>query len=89
PGLWDTLDAWAKSQRRAPEAYTASDVVAPSVPAPISQSSSTLPERPVQNIDNRQFHIHGADPAKVKQIINEQMSTLIDHTTQDLRSAEL
>nr|WP_232108498.1 phage tail tip lysozyme [Pseudomonas juntendi] len=89
PGLWGTLDAWAKSQRRAPEAYTASDVVAPSVPAPISQSSSTLPERPVQNIDNRQFHIHGADPAKVKQIINEQMSTLIDHTTQDLRSAEL
>lgn len=88
PGLWDTLDAWAKSQRRAPEAYTASDVVAPSVPAPISQSSSTLPERPVQNIDNRQFHIHGADTGKVEQLWNEKLSKLIDQTTQDFRSPE-
>lgn len=89
PSILEEIDAWAKSQRRAPAPYTAGDVVAPSVSTPTSQPGAILPERPVQNIDNRQFHIHGADPGKVKQIINEQMSTLIDHTTKDFKSAEL
>ncbi|WP_307847107.1 phage tail tip lysozyme [Pseudomonas veronii] len=38
--------------------------------------------------DNRQFHIHGADVGKVKQIINEQMSGLTEKTMQDFRSPE-
>lgn len=38
--------------------------------------------------DNRQFHIHGADVGKVKQIINEQMSGLTEQTMQDFRSPE-
>lgn len=87
PGLWDTLDAWAKSQRRAPEPYTASDVVAPAPASPAPATPAADGEwHPVQRIDNRQFHIHGADTEKVKQLYNEQLSTLIDQTTQDFRS---
>ncbi|GLO03295.1 hypothetical protein PPUJ13061_31930 [Pseudomonas putida] len=86
PGLMDQIDQWAKAQRRAPEPYTAGGIVAPSaVQAPQAPSSPTS-QQPIQHQDNRQFHIHGADPAKVKQIINEQMSTLIDQTTEDFRS---
>ncbi|MNP84299.1 hypothetical protein D3C76_1835520 [compost metagenome] len=44
--------------------------------------------QPVQHNDNRQFHIHGADPEKVKKLYNEQLSTLIDQTSQDFRSPE-
>jgi hypothetical protein len=38
--------------------------------------------------DNRQFHIHGADTDKVKQVLNEQMSGLTEKTMQDFRSPE-
>ncbi|HDS1058189.1 phage tail tip lysozyme [Pseudomonas putida] len=90
PGVLDQIDAWAKSQRRTPETYTASDVVAPSA-AP--QAPNSAPQdgewHPVQRNDNRQYHIHGADIGKVKQLLNEEMSTLIDHTTKDFKSAEL
>lgn len=88
PSILDQIDAWAKKQRRAPEQYTASDVVTPTASPPAPAASQATPGHSVQNVDNRQFHIHGADPGKVKQIINEQMSTLIDHTTQDFKSAE-
>nr|WP_240928664.1 phage tail tip lysozyme [Pseudomonas fulva] len=103
PGLWDTLDAWAKSQRRHTEApsapdpvprqyapeYSARDVVAPTPVGPEPKSSPGDGEwRPVERNDNRQYHFHGADIGKVKQVLNEEMSTLIDHTTRDFKSAE-
>lgn len=89
PGVLDQIDAWAKSQRRAPEAYTASDVVAPSASQGEAPSSpATGNGQPIQHNDNRQFHIHGADTEKVKKLYNEQLSTLIDQTTEDFRSPE-
>nr|WP_314659104.1 phage tail tip lysozyme [uncultured Pseudomonas sp.] len=103
PSALDQISAWAKSQRRhtevpsapdpvprqyAPE-YTARDVVAPTPAAPSPKSSPGDGEwRPVERNDNRQYHFHGADIGKVKQVINEEMSTLIDHTTKDFKSAE-
>jgi len=38
--------------------------------------------------DNRQFHIHGADTEKVKQLYTEQLSNLTEQTMQDFRSPE-
>lgn len=90
PSILDQIDAWAKSQRRAPEQYTASDVVAPaSAPAAPARPAADGEWHPVLRNDNRQYHIHGADIGKVKQLLNEEMSTLIDHTTKDFKSAEL
>lgn len=89
PSILETIDAWAKSQRRAPEAYTASDVVAPTAAPQAAPSSSQDGEwRTVQRNDNRQYHIHGADIGKVKQLLNEEMSTLINHTSENFKSAE-
>lgn len=89
PGVLDQIDAWAKSQRRAPGAYTASDVVAPSASQAEAPSSPAAGNgQPIQHNDNRQFHIHGADTEKVKKLYNEQLSTLIDQTTEDFRSPE-
>lgn len=103
PSALDQISSWAKSQRRhtevpsapgpvprqyAPE-YTARDVVAPTPAGPAPKSSPGDGEwRPVERNDNRQYHFHGADIGKVKQVINEEMSTLIDHTTKDFKSAE-
>lgn len=88
PTILEQLDAWAKSQRRAPEQYTASDVVTPAA-SPVSPAASPAASaQPVQNIDNRQFRIYGADTGKVEQLWNEKLSTLIDHTSQDFRSPE-
>lgn len=90
PSIFEQIDAWAKSQRRAPETYTASDVVAPSAAPQATNSVSQDGEwHPVQRNDNRQYHFHGADIGKVKQLLSEEMSTLIDHTTKDFKSAEL
>jgi hypothetical protein len=64
--------------------------VAPTAAPQAAPSSSQDGEwRPVQRNDNRQYHIHGADIGKVKQVLSEEMSTLIDHTTKDFKSAEL
>ena len=38
--------------------------------------------------DNRQFHIHGADTEKVKQLYTEQLRNLTEQTMQDFRSPE-
>lgn len=103
PGIFDGVEAWAKSQRRhieapnahdpvprqsAPE-YTARDVVAPNstvqTPAP---SPGDGEWRPVERNDNRQYHFHGADIGKVKQVLNEEMATLINHTSENFKSAE-
>lgn len=81
----------APTDRRAPpSAYDANSVVAPA-------ASPTAPDQGIvapgdkaapSYSDNRQFHIHGADVGKVKQIINEQMSGLTEKTMQDFRSPE-
>lgn len=57
-------------------------------PADREGEASRRGERAAGYIDNRQFHIHGADPEKVKQLYNEQLSTLIEQTNQDFRSPE-
>lgn len=88
PGILDQIEAWAKSQRRAPEQYSASDIVAPSGAGSSSAPAASSVSQPAEYNDNRQFHIHGADTEKVKQLYNEQLSTLIDQTTQDFRSPE-
>ena len=88
PGLMDQIDNWAKAQRRAPEPYTAGGIIAPSAAQAPQAPSAPASQQPVQHQDNRQFHIHGADTDKVKQLYNEQLSTLIDQTTQDFRSPE-
>lgn len=83
------FEAWAESHRKAPKAYTAADVVAPEASQPAAMQPSPVGQsQPSQNIDNRQYHIHGADPEKVKQILSEQMSQLAEQTAQDFRSPE-
>ncbi|HAL69275.1 MAG TPA: hypothetical protein DCP84_16585, partial [Pseudomonas sp.] len=103
PSVLDQISAWAKSQRRHTEApsapdpvprqyapeYTARDVVAPTPAAPAPKSSPGDGEwRPVERNDNRQYHFHGADIGKVKQVLNEEMATLINHTSENFKSAE-
>lgn len=89
PGVLEQVEAWAKAQRRAPESYTASDVVSPSASQGAAPSSSPAGKgQPIQHNDNRQFHIHGADTEKVKKLYNEQLSALIDQTAEDFRSPE-
>lgn len=88
PGLVEQLEAWAKAQRTTPDQYTASDVVTPASSPASPESAPAAPAQQVKNVDNRQFHIHGADTEKVKQLYNEQLSTLINQTTQDFRSPE-
>lgn len=89
PGLLEQVEEWARAQRRAPESYTASDVISPSAgQGAVPSSSPSGAGQPVQHNDNRQFHIHGADTEKVKKLYNEQLSTLIDQTTEDFRSPE-
>lgn len=88
PSILEQIDAWAKKQRRAPEQYSASDVVTPAGSTVSAAASPSAPAQQVQNVDNRQFHIHGADTGKVEQLWNEKLSKLIDQTTQDFRSPE-
>lgn len=81
----------APTDRRAPpSAYDANSVVAPA-PSPTAPDQAGVAPgdkaAPSYN-DHRQFHIHGADVGKVKQIINEQMSGLTEKTMQDFRSPE-
>lgn len=88
PSIFEQIDAWAKSQRRAPEQYTASDVVTPAASPLAPSASPSAPAQPAEYNDNRQFHIHGADTEKVKKLYNEELSTLINHTTENFKSAE-
>ena len=103
PGLWDRLDAWAKSQRRdteqapqlqpqqqAPSNYTVNAVVQPQQAPPPQQKKSDAPAATPQApiYDNRQFHIHGADTNKVEQLYNEKLSRMIDQTRDAFGSPE-
>jgi hypothetical protein len=91
----DWLDSYRKKdpvqppQREAPREYTVDTVVQPpakQAEAPV-QAPAATPVQPAIN-DNRQFHIHGADPEKVKQLYNEQLSGLTESTMNDFRSPE-
>lgn len=81
----------APTDRRAPpSAYDANSVVAPAASPTVPDQGIVAPGDKAAPLysDNRQFHIHGADVGKVKQIINEQMSGLTEKTMQDFRSPE-
>lgn len=81
----------APTDRRAPpSAYDANSVVAPAASPNAPDQGGVVPgdKAAPSYSDNRQFHIHGADVGKVKQIINEQMSGLTEKTMQDFRSPE-
>lgn len=81
----------APTDRRAPpSAYDANSVVAPAASPTVPDQGIVAPgdKAAPSYSDNRQFHIHGADVGKVKQIINEQMSGLTEKTMQDFRSPE-
>jgi len=88
PGLIEQLDSWAKAQRKAPEQYSANDVLSPASTPATAQDATARPAQQIKNVDNRQFHIHGADIGKVKQVLNEEMATLINHTSENFKSAE-
>lgn len=89
PSVFSGIEQWIESHRKPPKAYAASDVVTPPTQQP---TASQLPQvstaQPAQNIDQRQYHIHGADTEKVRQLLNEQMSQMTEQTTQDFRSPE-
>lgn len=81
---YDTPEEWKPIQREAPREYSASSVI--QNPAS-SDASANNPPAPSYT-DQRQYHIHGADTEKVKQVLNEQMSGLIDQTSRDFKGPE-
>ncbi|MNF81538.1 hypothetical protein D3C84_638140 [compost metagenome] len=89
PGLMDGIASWVESHRKTPQAYTAGDVVAPAASQPAGQPVQAPAQQPAPNIDQRQYHINGADTEKVRQILNESMSKMTEQTAQDFRSPEL
>ena len=80
-----------KSLRAATSAYDAASIVSREYERPADQAgeASRRGERAIGYEDNRQFHIYGADPDKVKQLYNEQLSKLTEQTAQDFKSPEL
>lgn len=80
-----------KSLRAATSAYDAASIVSREYERPADQAgeASRRGERAIGYEDNRQFHIYGADPDKVKQLYNEQLSKLTEQTMQDFKSPEL
>ncbi|MDQ3202421.1 MAG: phage tail tip lysozyme [Pseudomonadota bacterium] len=76
--------------RTANSAYDAASIVSREYERPADKEgeASRRGEKAAGYTDNRQFHIHGADVEKVKQVINEQMSGLTEQTMQDFRSPE-
>ena len=97
PGLFERLDAWAKSQRRepdqapreAPRDYTADAVMSASPSTPAQAAPGPVqPAQPSQYNDNRQFHIHGADVNKVEQLWNEKIGRMTEQALDAFRSPE-
>ncbi|SEP57323.1 hypothetical protein SAMN03159444_00090 [Pseudomonas sp. NFACC02] len=98
-GLLDKTKDWLDShrkkdpvqppQREAPREYSVDTVVQPPAKAIEAPAAAPIAAPPPTSInDNRQFHIHGADPEKVKQLYNEQLSGLTESTMEDFRSPE-
>jgi hypothetical protein len=85
----DKTKTWLDSYRKPHGDYGVGSVVqpAPAGASPSESSASPAPASPSYN-DNRQFHIHGADTEKVKQLYNEQLSGLTESTMEDFRSPE-
>lgn len=87
--MLDQTKTWLQSHRKSPPEYSVDAVVQPANQASVTPPTSQAgPAAQPSYTDNRQFHIHGADVGKVKQIINEQMSGLTEQTMQDFRSPE-
>lgn len=84
-----------KSLRTATSAYDAASIVSRQYERPgideeaRSREASSRGEKAAGYVDNRQYHISGADTEKVKQILNENMSQMTEKTMQDFRSPEL
>lgn len=78
------------SLREATSAYDAAAIVSRQYerPANADAEADNRGKMASSYVDQRQFHIHGADTEKVKQLYNEQLSNLIDQTGQDFRSPE-
>lgn len=88
-GLLDGVEAWIESHRKPQQDYSVNTVVQPSpeqVRLASPEQASKAP--PAAMNDNRQYHIHGADTEKVRQLLNEQMGQLAEQTAQDFRSPE-
>ncbi|WP_223535284.1 phage tail tip lysozyme [Pseudomonas sp. GL-B-16] len=85
---YDDPGEWKKVQREAPREHTVNAVVQPTPQASITPSAQAAPPAQPSYADNRQFHIHGADTEKVKQLYTEQLSSLTEQTMQDFRSPE-
>lgn len=88
-GFLDQTKSWLDSYRKPPREYSVDAVVQPPAKAAEAPSQQAMPAAatPAYN-DNRQFHIHGADTEKVKQLYNEQLSGLTESTMEDFRSPE-
>lgn len=85
----DEQAATTAPARETPQEYTVNAVVqAPTQqiapPAAAQPSAAASPSYS----DHRQYHIHGADTEKVRQLLNEQMGQLAEQTSQDFRSPE-
>lgn len=76
--------------RSATSSYDAASIVSHEYERPADKEgeASRRGEKAAGYTDNRQFHIHGADTAKVEQLYNEKLSSLTEQTMQDFRSPE-
>lgn len=85
----DEQAATTAPARETPQEYTVNAVVqAPTQQiAPPTAAQPSAPASPSYS-DHRQYHIHGADTEKVRQLLNEQMGQLAEQTSQDFRSPE-
>jgi hypothetical protein len=85
----DEQAATTAPARETPQEYTVNAVVQ----APTQQIAPPTAAQPPAAAspsysDHRQYHIHGADTEKVRQLLNEQMGQLAEQTSQDFRSPE-
>jgi hypothetical protein len=88
-GFLDQTKSWLDSYRKPPREYSVDAVVQPPAKAAEAPSQQAMPAAAAAAYtDNRQFHIHGADTEKVKQLYNEQLSGLTESTMEDFRSPE-
>lgn len=87
--MLDQTKTWLQSHRKSPPEYSVDAVVQSANQASVTPPTSQAgPAAQPSYTDNRQFHIHGADVEKVKQLYTEQLSNLTEQTKQDFRSPE-
>lgn len=84
-------EAEAVSRGNRAAAYDASSIVAPAYGGSeggVSGMNGNGGKSSPTYLDQRQYHINGADNEKVRQVLNEQMSKLTEQTMQDFKSPE-